>query len=74
MHFAIARFVVDGAKLLTANDFDVVVAPYVGKDKDFTDVQKALGAVEGLYAEKGYSAVHVTIPEQKLNEGPYIFR
>lgn len=74
LRFAIERFVVEGAALLTQAEFDEVVAPYVGKDKDFSDVQRALEAVEELYAQHGYSAVHVLLPEQELEAGTVRFQ
>lgn len=73
LRFAIERFVVEGATLLTQADFDKVVAPFVGKEKDFADVQHALEAVEEFYAERGYSAVRVLLPEQELEAGTVRF-
>ncbi|MBU0688228.1 MAG: hypothetical protein KJ850_11830 [Gammaproteobacteria bacterium] len=73
LKFPIKQFVVEGAKLLTQADFDFVVAPYVGQEKDFSDVQYALEAVEELYAQRGYSAVHVLLPEQELEAGTVRF-
>jgi hemolysin activation/secretion protein len=73
LRFNIDRYVVDGASLFTWAEFDEVVAPYVGKEKDFSDVQYALEAVEALYAERGYSAVHVLLPEQELEGGTVRF-
>jgi len=72
--FTINAFIVDDANLLTQADFDAAVAPFVGKDKDFSDVQRALEAVEALYAERGYSAVHVLLPEQELEAGTVHFQ
>jgi len=74
LRFAIERYVVEGAKLLAQSDFDAVVAPYLGKEKDFSDVQSALEAIEALYAERGYSAVHVLLPEQELEAGTVRFQ
>jgi hemolysin activation/secretion protein len=74
LHFAINRFVVEGATLLTASELDKAVAPYVGKDKEFSDVQHALEAVEELYVQHGYSAVHVLLPEQELEAGTVRFQ
>ncbi len=74
LRFAISRYVVEGATLLTPADFGAVVAPYVGQDKDFSDVQSALEAIEALYAERGYSAVHVLLPEQELEAGTVRFQ
>lgn len=74
LRFAINRYVIDGASLLNQADFDAVVKPYVGKDKDFSDVQYALEAIEALYADRGYSAVHVLLPEQELEAGEVHFQ
>jgi hemolysin activation/secretion protein len=74
VRFAINAFIVDDAQLLTKADFVVVVAPFVGKEKDFSDVQRALEAVEELYASRGYSAVHVLLPEQELEAGTVHFQ
>ncbi|MBU1213605.1 MAG: hypothetical protein KKA63_00050 [Gammaproteobacteria bacterium] len=74
LRFTIDKYVIDGASLLQAADFDGVVAPYVGKEKDFSDVQYALEAVEALYADRGYSAVHVLLPEQELEAGEVHFQ
>jgi len=73
LKFPVHQYIVEGAKLLTKADFDLVVAPYVGKEKDFSDVQYALEAVEELYAQRGYSAVHVLLPEQELEAGTVRF-
>lgn len=74
LRFDIARYVVDGAKLFDQRAFDEVVAPYAGSNKDFSDVQYALEAIEALYAEHGYSAVHVLLPEQELESGTVHFQ
>ncbi|MBA4382678.1 MAG: hypothetical protein C0406_08950 [Sideroxydans sp.] len=74
IRFAINAFIVDDAQLLTQADFDAVVAPFVGKEKDFSDVQRALEAVEELYASRGFSAVHVLLPEQELEAGTVHFQ
>ena len=74
LRFTIERYVVEGAKLLAPSDFDAVVVHYLGKEKDFSDVQSALEAIEALYAERGYSAVHVLLPEQELEAGRVRFQ
>lgn len=74
LRFPINAFIVDDAKLLTQADFDAVVASFVGKEKDFSDVERALEAVEELYAARGYSAVHVLLPEQELEAGTVHFQ
>lgn len=74
LRFAIDRYVVEGATLLSQEEIDAAVAPYVGKSKDFSDVQRALEAVEDAYARRGYSAVRVLLPEQELEKGTVRFR
>jgi hemolysin activation/secretion protein len=74
LRFEISSYVVDGATLLTATEIQEAVAPFVGKDKDFSDVQRALEAVEAAYAKHGYTAVQVALPEQELEKGRVRFR
>ena len=74
LRFTIERYIVEGASLLSKSELDAVVAPYVGKDKDFSDVERALEAVEAAYAKHGYTAVRVLLPEQELEKGTVRFR
>ena len=74
LHFTINQYVVEGASLLSKAEIDAAVAPYMGKNKDFSDVQRALEAVEAAYAKRGYTAVRVLLPEQELEKGTVRFR
>ncbi len=74
LRFAIDRYIVDGATLLSQDQINAAVAPFVGREKDFSDVQHALEAIENAYAARGFSAVHVTLPEQALEKGTVHFR
>lgn len=74
LRFKIDRYEVRGAQLMTRAEFDKVLAPYTGRDKDFSDVQYALEAIEALYAGRGYSAVHVLLPEQDMEAGTVYFQ
>jgi hemolysin activation/secretion protein len=74
LRFTISQYVVEGASLLSHAELDAAVAPYVGSNKDFSDVQRALEAVEAAYAKRGYSAVRVLLPEQELEKGTVRFR
>jgi hemolysin activation/secretion protein len=69
LRFDITSYLVEGATLLNREEIDAAVAPFVGKGRDFSDVQFALKAVEQLYVKHGYSAVHVLLPEQELASG-----
>ncbi|MBI4937131.1 MAG: ShlB/FhaC/HecB family hemolysin secretion/activation protein [Nitrosomonadales bacterium] len=69
LRFEIGSYLVEGATLLTKGEIAAAVAPYTGKNRDFSDVQRALETVEDLYARHGYSAVRVSLPEQELELG-----
>jgi hemolysin activation/secretion protein len=71
--FAIERFTVRGATLITADGLQLILAPYIGKSKDFADVQRALETLERAYTSKGYSAVQVILPEQDISDGEVEF-
>lgn len=74
LRFDISGYTVDGATLLSKEEINAAVAPFIGKSKEFSDVQHALEAVEALYLKHGYSAVHVLLPEQELEKGSIRFR
>lgn len=63
------RFAIDGNTLLKPGELERAVAPYVGKQKDFSDVQRALESLEQVYRERGYGVVQVLLPEQDITRG-----
>ena len=71
--FDIKSFTVRGATLITSEGLNLLLAPYIGKGKDFGDVQKALEAIERAYTSRGYSAVQVILPEQQIENGEIRF-
>jgi len=71
--FAIDKFTVRGATLVTPDGLQLILAPYIGTGKDFADVQKALEALEKAYTSRGYSAVQVILPEQDISDGEVEF-
>src|ERR1700741_4720715 len=62
--FEITRFALEGNTLLRQQEIDRALAPYVGKEKDFGDIQRALEALEQAYRDRGYAIVQVLLPEQ----------
>ena len=74
LRFDISGYTLEGATLLTQAEIAGVVAPFIGKGKDFTDVQRALEAVEEAYSARGFSAVRVLLPEQELEKGAVRFQ
>ena len=67
--FAIDRFNVEGNTLLKPAEIEAVVAGYVGREKDFSDIQRALEELEGVYRDRGYGVVQVLLPEQDITRG-----
>lgn len=72
--FDINRFAVTGNTLLPAEEVERIVAPFVGPQKDFGDIQRALEALERAYRDRGYSVVQVILPEQDITQGVVQFR
>jgi hemolysin activation/secretion protein len=67
--FEIRRFLFDGASLVPRERLQEATAQYTGPGRNFGDVQRALEAVQRVYADTGYSAVQVLLPEQELERG-----
>ncbi len=67
--FAIEKFEVIGDTVLGAETVQRLVSPFTGKNKDFSDVQRALEALEGAYRDRGYGVIQVALPEQDITRG-----
>jgi hemolysin activation/secretion protein len=67
--FDISRFEVVGNTLLEAGDIEAAVTRYVGKQKDFSDIQRALETLEQVYRDRGYGVAQVLLPEQDISRG-----
>ncbi len=72
--FAIRKFDVAGATLVSAARIDAILAPFVGTDREFGDVQRALEALERSFVDAGYGSVQVLLPEQELEQGTVKFQ
>ncbi len=73
LRFDIARYNIVGNTMLKQDEISRALRPYTGRQKDFADVQRALESLQTAYADKGYSAVQVTLPEQELERGEVRF-
>ena len=63
--FFIRRFQVQGGgHLLTREETEAAVYPYLGPDRTKDDVDLARGALEKVYRDKGYQTVSVQVPAQ----------
>ncbi|MET1114985.1 MAG: ShlB/FhaC/HecB family hemolysin secretion/activation protein [Comamonas sp.] len=67
--FEISRFEVEGNTLVSSDAIARAVAPLAGAQREFSDIQRALDAIERLYLQAGFTAVKVAVPEQELAGG-----
>ena len=67
--FEIVRFAVAGNSVLAAAAVDLALAPYTGLERSFADVEAAVNALQRAYAQAGFGAVQVMLPEQRLTDG-----
>jgi hemolysin activation/secretion protein len=72
--FEIRRYIFDGATLVPQEKLESDTREFTGPRRVFGDVQRALEAVERAYAEAGWSAVQVILPEQELTRGEIRFQ
>ena len=72
--FDINRFDVQGNTLLSEQEVERAVAPFLGKNKDFADIQRALEALEQAFRDRGFGVVQVVLPEQDITKGVVQFR
>ena len=71
--FEIRRYLLDGNTLLARETIDQVLAPFIGQNKDFGDVQHALETLQAAYQAAGYGGVEIRLPEQELERGEVKF-
>jgi hemolysin activation/secretion protein len=72
--FDIIRFAITGNTLLSDEELERAVAPFTGRQRDFSDIQRALEALEQAYRDRGYGVVQVLLPEQDITKGVVQFR
>jgi hemolysin activation/secretion protein len=74
LRFDVERYQIEGNTLLEPRVIERTVAPYTGKGKDFSDIQRALAALEVAYRDRGYGTVQVILPEQNIGTGVVLFK
>ncbi len=68
------KFVLKGvqfnhSEFLTAAELDAAAAPFIGREIDFSDLQRILANVNQLYGERGIITAVATLPPQTVQEG-----
>lgn len=67
--FAVSSFQVEGNTLVSNETIARAVSPLTGPQRQFSDVQRAVEAIEQAYVQAGFTAVKVSVPEQELTGG-----
>ncbi len=67
--FPIHRFAIEGNRLVDAARIAGALQAFIGPEQNFDTLRRAVEAVEALYADAGYGAVRVLLPEQDVTEG-----
>lgn len=67
--FAIRGYSVSGNTVVASEKITQSLAPYTGEGKTFETIQDALKALEKQYADAGFGAVRVLLPEQEVEDG-----
>jgi hemolysin activation/secretion protein len=67
--FDISKFEVSGNTILTASTIDNTLAPFVGKNRDFDTIERAMDALEKAFHARGYKLISIALKEQELNHG-----
>jgi hemolysin activation/secretion protein len=72
--FDISAYRIEGNRVVEDATLQEAVRPFTGASRDFGDVQRALEAIETVYARAGWGSVQVILPEQTLEAGTVIIR
>lgn len=72
--FDIDRFRIEGNTLLEPAEIDTVLDPFIGKQRQYGDVQRAIEALRQHYRARGFGVVWVVAPEQDLDRGVVTLR
>lgn len=67
--FDVNRYQVQGNSIIPMDEVERLLAPFTGKDSDFSTLQQGVEALEQAYRSRGYHAVKVLLPEQELQGG-----
>lgn len=67
--FDVYEYVIEGNTLLPSAVVERIVAPFMGPERRFTDIEQARSALEKAYQDAGYLSVVVSLPNQQVDRG-----
>ena len=65
----VSRVVFAGVKAMPLPSLETVVAPWLNREVTLADLRTMTVAIEQLYAQRGFLAVRVVIPQQNMQDG-----
>jgi hemolysin activation/secretion protein len=72
--FDVLEFAVEGNTVLSDEQIERAVMPYLGEGRNFAAVESARAALEKAYQDAGYLTVFVDVPEQEVSQGVVTLR
>lgn len=72
--FDISGFGVEGNTLLTDEQIQQALAPFIGAGREMADINKAAEALRLVYREAGYPVVQVFAPEQTVSSNNIVLK
>jgi len=70
----VKKFVINGANLFTAKDFEPVLNKYRDKELSMTDLKKVADEITLFYRKKGYITSLAYVPEQEIVDNTVEFK
>ncbi len=67
--FEVRGYSVSGGTVFRPSDIEALLAPYVGREIGFAQIEAARTALQTAYHQRGFGAAQVSIPEQELSGG-----
>lgn len=67
-------FVLQGATLLTKEEVEPIITPFIGERMTVAQLQRLAGIITKLYEKKGYRTSYCYIPPQEVKEGRVQFQ
>ena len=65
----VKAYKITGTSVMAAAELGSIVAPYVGREMDLTDLEKVADLVTTEFRDKGYSLARAYIPAQEIKNG-----
>ena len=65
----VKAYKITGTSVIAAAELESIVAPYVGREMDLTELEKVAYVVTTALRDKGYSLARAYIPAQEIKDG-----